>query len=42
MRSLQAAANWARQLFRSRAFEREMQAEMQAHIEQEYSQCKGL
>lgn len=35
MRELHAALNWVRQLFRSRTFEREMQAEMQAHIEQE-------
>ena len=35
MRILHECTNWVRQIFRSRKFEREMQAEMQAHIEQE-------
>lgn len=35
MRAIHAVFNWVRQLFRGRQFEREMQAEMQSHIEQQ-------
>ncbi|MEP6835003.1 MAG: ADOP family duplicated permease [Gemmatimonas sp.] len=35
MRPFHAFLNWIQQLFRSRQFEREMRAEMQAHIEQQ-------
>lgn len=44
MRQLHEGFNWLRQLFRSRRFEREMQAEMQSHIEQqaELNYARGM
>ncbi|MBC8089972.1 MAG: ABC transporter permease [Phycisphaerae bacterium] len=44
MRPLHAAFNWVRHLFMRRRFEREMQGEMEAHIEQQsiLNQARGM